>query len=77
MKLVPTIALQRTSVDWQWSVSLGIGSVQLPVLITPGRSFFLIAGCIIHPKASILAHGAPIQLGTDCIVEEGAVIINR
>ncbi|GFZ46253.1 hypothetical protein JCM24511_04500 [Saitozyma sp. JCM 24511] len=34
-------------------------------------------GCIVHPKAAILALGAPIVIGADCVVEETAVIVNR
>lgn len=32
---------------------------------------------VVHPRASILALGAPIVLGTGCLVEEEAVIVNR
>jgi dynactin-6 len=34
-------------------------------------------GCIVHPKAAILALGGPIVIGADCVVEETAVIVNR
>ncbi len=32
---------------------------------------------VVHPKASILALGGPIVIGSGCIIEEAAVIINR
>jgi hypothetical protein len=35
------------------------------------------SGCIVHPKAAILALGGPIVMGADCVVEETAVIVNR
>lgn len=35
------------------------------------------AGCVIHPKALLLAEGGPILLGRDNIVEEQSIIINR
>ncbi|WWC61231.1 uncharacterized protein I303_103811 [Kwoniella dejecticola CBS 10117] len=34
-------------------------------------------GVVIHPKATILALGGPIEVGKNCIIEEGAIIINR
>jgi dynactin-6 len=34
------------------------------------------AGCIIHPRASILATTGPIELGKNCVIEELAVIEN-
>ncbi|ETS59945.1 hypothetical protein PaG_05927 [Moesziomyces aphidis] len=35
------------------------------------------SGTVIHPKATILALQAPISIGSDCIIEETAVIVNR
>ncbi|KAK4686613.1 dynactin 6, partial [Tremellales sp. Uapishka_1] len=35
------------------------------------------AGTVIHPKATILAIGGPIVMGSDCVVEEMAIIVNR
>ncbi|KAF9019007.1 trimeric LpxA-like protein, partial [Hymenopellis radicata] len=35
------------------------------------------AGSVVHPKATIFALAAPIVIGTGCIVEEGAIIVNR
>lgn len=35
------------------------------------------AGTIVHPKATIFAAGGPIVIGSGCIVEEGAIILNR
>ena len=34
------------------------------------------AGCIVHPRASILATAGPIELGENCVVEELAIIEN-
>lgn len=34
-------------------------------------------GCIIHPRATIDASLGPIVIGSDCVVEEMAVIRNR
>ncbi|WWC69564.1 uncharacterized protein I206_103507 [Kwoniella pini CBS 10737] len=34
-------------------------------------------GVVVHPKTSILAIGGPIIIGKNCIIEEGAMIINR
>jgi len=36
-----------------------------------------IAGTIVHPKATIFAIAGPIVIGTGCIIEEGAIIVNR
>ncbi|KAI1785246.1 trimeric LpxA-like protein [Ganoderma leucocontextum] len=35
------------------------------------------AGTIVHPKATIFAIAGPIVIGSGCIVEEGAIIVNR
>ncbi|ORY32249.1 hypothetical protein BCR39DRAFT_523564 [Naematelia encephala] len=35
------------------------------------------AGCVVHPKACILALGGPIEFGRDCVIEELAVVVNR
>ena len=35
------------------------------------------AGTIVHPKATIFAAGGPIVIGQGCIIEEGAIILNR
>lgn len=35
------------------------------------------SGTIVHPKATIFAIAGPIVIGTGCIVEEGAIIVNR
>lgn len=35
------------------------------------------SGTVIHPKATILALQAPISIGSNCIIEETAVIVNR
>ena len=35
------------------------------------------AGTIVHPKATIFAAGGPIIIGSGCIIEEGAIILNR
>ncbi|KXN80984.1 Dynactin subunit 6, partial [Leucoagaricus sp. SymC.cos] len=34
-------------------------------------------GTIIHPKATIFAIAGPIIIGSGCIIEEGAIIVNR
>ncbi|WVW83230.1 hypothetical protein I302_105249 [Kwoniella bestiolae CBS 10118] len=34
-------------------------------------------GCVIHPKSTILALGGAIVMGKNCVVEEGAIIVNR
>ena len=34
-------------------------------------------GTIVHPKATIFAIAGPIVIGSGCIVEEGAIIVNR
>lgn len=34
------------------------------------------AGCIVHPRASILATAGPIELGENCVIEELAIIEN-
>jgi len=35
------------------------------------------AGSIVHPKAAILAIVGPIIIGSGCIIEESAIILNR
>lgn len=35
------------------------------------------SGTVIHPKATILALQGPISIGSNCIIEETAVIVNR
>ncbi|CAK5265780.1 unnamed protein product [Mycena citricolor] len=35
------------------------------------------SGTIVHPKATIFAIAAPIIIGSNCIIEEGAIIVNR
>ena len=37
----------------------------------------VILGTIIHPKVTIFAIAGPIFIGNGCIIEEGAIIINR
>lgn len=32
---------------------------------------------VIHPKATIFALGGPIVIGSGCIIEEAAIIVNR
>lgn len=32
---------------------------------------------VVHPKASVLAIGGPIIIGSGCIIEEDALIVNR
>jgi hypothetical protein len=34
-------------------------------------------GTIIHPKATIFAIAGPIIIGSGCIIEESAIIVNR
>jgi carbonic anhydrase/acetyltransferase-like protein (isoleucine patch superfamily) len=34
-------------------------------------------GCVIHPRASILAINGPIEIGDNCIIEELAMLVNR
>ena len=34
-------------------------------------------GTVVHPKAAIFALGGPIIIGTNCILEEGTIIVNR
>lgn len=34
-------------------------------------------GTVIHPKVTIFAMSGPIVIGTNCILEEGTVILNR
>lgn len=36
-----------------------------------------ILGTIVHPKATIFAIAGPIVIGAGCIIEEGAIIVNR
>ncbi|KAL7414701.1 trimeric LpxA-like protein [Mrakia frigida] len=35
------------------------------------------SGTVVHPKATIFAVAGPIVIGSNCIIEEGAVIVNR
>ncbi|KAF8518372.1 trimeric LpxA-like protein [Hysterangium stoloniferum] len=35
------------------------------------------AGTVVHPKATIFALASPIVIGQGCIIEEGAIIVNR
>lgn len=35
------------------------------------------AGTIVHPKATIFAIAGPIVIGTNCILEEGCILVNR
>ena len=34
-------------------------------------------GTVVHPKATIFAIAGPIVIGSGCIIEEGAIIVNR
>lgn len=34
-------------------------------------------GCVVHPKATILAESGPIVIGDNCIIEEYATIAHR
>ena len=34
-------------------------------------------GTVLHPRCTILALSGPIVVGSNCIVEENAVIVNR
>ncbi|KAL8292544.1 hypothetical protein RQP46_001156 [Phenoliferia psychrophenolica] len=34
-------------------------------------------GCILHPRCTILAMSGPIILGSNCIIEESVVLVNR
>ncbi|PPQ87980.1 hypothetical protein CVT25_001059 [Psilocybe cyanescens] len=34
-------------------------------------------GTIVHPKATIFAIAGPIVIGMGCIIEEGAILVNR
>ena len=34
-------------------------------------------GTIVHPKATIFAISGPIVIGTNCIIEEAAIIVNK
>jgi len=34
-------------------------------------------GTIVHPKATIFAIAGPIVIGSGCIIEEGAIVVNR
>jgi hypothetical protein len=36
-----------------------------------------VPGTIVHPKATIFAIAGPIVIGVGCIIEEGAIIVNR
>lgn len=36
-----------------------------------------VPGTIVHPKATIFAIAGPIVIGMGCIIEEGAIIVNR
>jgi dynactin-6 len=63
--------------------------VELKGDITVGPSKFLICpvvtyahpvsllGTVVHPKATIFAIAGPIVIGSGCIIEEGAIIVNR
>ncbi|TDL23071.1 trimeric LpxA-like protein [Rickenella mellea] len=35
------------------------------------------AGTVVHPKAAIYAIAGPIVIGQNCIIEEGAILVNR
>ncbi|KAJ3488326.1 hypothetical protein NLI96_g2917 [Meripilus lineatus] len=35
------------------------------------------AGTVVHPKATLFAVSGPIVIGSGCIIEEGAVFVNR
>ncbi|OCF55292.1 hypothetical protein L486_07405 [Kwoniella mangroviensis CBS 10435] len=34
-------------------------------------------GCVVHPKATILALGGAIVIEKNCVIEEGTIIVNR
>jgi hypothetical protein len=36
-----------------------------------------LTGTIVHPKATIFAVAGPIVIGSGCIIEESAIIVNR
>jgi len=36
-----------------------------------------LAGCVVHPRSTLLAMSGPIVIGDKCIIEENVVIVNR
>ena len=34
-------------------------------------------GTVVHPKATVFAIAGPIVIGSGCIIEEAAIIVNR
>lgn len=46
-------------------------------LSRPLDSRHSLAGCVIHPRSTLLAMAGPIVIGDKCIIEENVVIVNR
>ena len=72
-------AIVCQDVELKGDITIGSGEqtpINFPDLSLYHVSFFL-AGTIVHPKATIFAIAGPIVIGTGCIIEEGAIIVNR
>jgi len=67
--------------DVELKGDITIGSGEQTPIYSPNFSLyripFFLAGTIVHPKATIFAIAGPIVIGTGCIIEEGAIIVNR
>lgn len=62
-------------VELKGDITIGSGT-QKPVSRIH-ESEHLPQGTIVHPKATIFAIAGPIVIGSGCIIEEGAIIVNR
>jgi acetyltransferase-like isoleucine patch superfamily enzyme len=63
-------------VELKGDITIGSGE-QTPINSPSFSSYHVLAGTIVHPKATIFAIAGPIVIGTGCIIEEGAIIVNR
>ncbi|KAI0691363.1 trimeric LpxA-like protein, partial [Cerioporus squamosus] len=62
-------------VELKGDITIGAGTSSPPSPFVAHAH--LRAGTIVHPKATIFAIAGPIVIGSGCIIEEGAIIVNR
>ena len=68
------IVCQDVELKGDITIGSGIPNFQVDSLLVLRRC---VPGTIVHPKATIFAIAGPIIIGMGCIIEEGAIIVNR
>lgn len=63
-------------VDLKGDITIGAGEYNQSCRAS-GAAQKAVLGTIVHPKATIFAAGGPVVIGQGCIIEEGAIILNR